>query len=92
MRAAAEPAGGANDDPWVRIEKDLCQGCEACIAACPEGCLGLSEDRNRRGTRYATYRGGCNGCGTCFYVCPEPAAILLVGEPDRDDAEPEACP
>lgn len=62
----------------VEVAKELCKGCDFCVASCPEDCLAFSTDINQRGYRFAYYLGSdCTGCGICFYVCPEPGAITV---------------
>jgi NAD-dependent dihydropyrimidine dehydrogenase PreA subunit len=67
----------------VVIEPDRCKGCALCVEACPEKCLSVGEQLNRRGTRFAVYTHGCTGCGLCFYVCPEPGAVVVTRPPAR---------
>ena len=42
----------------VLINRDVCKGCELCIAACPQESLGLSDQINRHGYRYASISAG----------------------------------
>ena len=39
------------DLPYPRIEADSCKSCERCVAACPKGCLEISETYNRFGVK-----------------------------------------
>jgi 2-oxoglutarate ferredoxin oxidoreductase subunit delta len=65
----------------VVIAKEVCKGCELCIAACPQECLALSDDLNVRGYRYACLISDtCTGCINCALVCPD-VAITVYREP-----------
>jgi len=56
----------------VRFQTELCKGCELCIAACPQDCLGLSAELNKQGYRYAQLISDtCTGCVNCALVCPD---------------------
>ena len=46
----------------IRIDHDKCNGCEACVDACPYGMMELINDK-------AFAKDGCNLCGTCVDVC-----------------------
>ena len=61
----------------VKIDKEICKGCELCIAACPQGSLALSLQINTRGYRYVELvKDNCTGCVNCAIVCPEPAITV----------------
>ena len=65
----------------VIIEKDICKGCELCIAACPQESLGLSSQINIKGYRYAELvQDNCTGCINCALVCPD-VAITVYRQP-----------
>ena len=58
-----------------RIEE--CKGCELCLEACPQGCLVMSPDLNRKGYHYAILASDtCTGCINCALVCPD--AVITV--------------
>ena len=63
----------------IVVASELCKGCELCVAACPQECLGLSPSFNTRGYRFAELRsaGECTGCSACALVCPDTAIAVL---------------
>lgn len=62
----------------VEVAKDLCKGCELCVAACPTSCLELAQGFNARGYRYAVLSADtCTGCSACAVVCPDGAITVL---------------
>ena len=78
------------DKAFVKVEPELCKGCELCIDACPPDVLKFHSKFNSKGYHYAYYIGDdCTGCGVCFYACPEPEAIVVYkkGYEYTDDEE-----
>ncbi len=62
----------------ISVATELCKGCELCVAACPQECLGLSPAFNTRGYRVVALTGeGCTGCSACAIVCPDAAITVL---------------
>ncbi len=58
-----------------RIEE--CKGCELCVEACPQDCLVMSPDLNRKGYHYTILASDtCTGCINCALVCPD--AVITV--------------
>lgn len=55
--------------PLLKIDKDKCIGCGACIDVCPFGALTLVDD-------LAVVNDKCTACGTCLDVCPVNALSL----------------
>ena len=55
----------------VRIDTEVCKGCELCITACPPEVLSMSTDVNHLGYRYPQLHPGCTGCAACLFVCPD---------------------
>lgn len=65
----------------VVIDKDICKGCELCIQACRQESLGLSNQINRNGYRFAMLvKDNCTGCVNCALVCPD-VAITVYRQP-----------
>lgn len=63
----------------LKIDKERCKGCMLCIDVCPQKILKISDDVNKRGTRYiiVTDPGKCTGCGLCVLMCPDCAIEIL---------------
>ncbi len=62
----------------IRIDKDKCTGCEACIASCPYDAIIIKDGK-------AEINELCQMCKACLSVCPE-GAISEVSE-DSDQKE-----
>ena len=61
----------------IRVETEVCKGCELCITACPQDSLGLSQEINSRGFRYVELiQDNCTGCINCALVCPDSAITV----------------
>lgn len=63
----------------VKINKNLCKGCELCIPFCPYMSLEMDDSLNDYGLRPVYFKEGhpCSGCKHCAIMCPE-AAIEIV--------------
>jgi 2-oxoglutarate ferredoxin oxidoreductase subunit delta len=55
----------------VRIDTEVCKGCELCITACPPEVLSMSTEVNHLGYRFPQLHPGCTGCAACQLVCPD---------------------
>jgi len=64
--------------PLLKINKEECTGCGACIDVCPFGALSLVDDVLEVDEQ-------CNACGACLDVCPVDALSL----PERPEAPAE---
>ena len=60
----------------VKVAKDTCIGCGACVSACPFGALEMQDDK-------AHVTDACTSCGACVEVCP-------VGAIEREAVESTA--
>jgi len=61
---------------FLRIDRDRCLSCGACVAVCPAEALLLE------GLHLRFDREECVRCGECLSICPR--AALLPGAPDRE--------
>jgi electron transfer flavoprotein alpha subunit len=48
---------------YVKIDKNVCVGCGACVDVCPQGALYMKDDKVEVNDK-------CNLCGSCVGVCP----------------------
>lgn len=53
----------------IRVDGDLCTGCESCVASCPYGGIEIKND-------IACITDDCNLCGACVEACSVDAIIL----------------
>lgn len=49
----------------VKVEKDTCIGCGACVATCPVSALSMDSDGKAQ-----CDEGTCIDCGACVATCP----------------------
>ena len=66
----------------IRIDEDLCDGCEQCIPACPEGALQIID-----GVAKVVKEGFCDGLGACLGDCPQGALSIEEKEVDEYDED-----
>lgn len=62
----------------IKINSEICKGCELCIDVCPKSVLALGNEMNAKGNHFvvAEKQEDCVGCKSCAVMCPE-AAIQL---------------
>ena len=51
----------------VKVDKDKCVGCTACVESCPVGALSMDGDKVK------VDEGACIDCGACVGSCPTEA-------------------
>ncbi|MBV1710050.1 MAG: ferredoxin [Firmicutes bacterium HGW-Firmicutes-10] len=56
----------------VRVDKDLCIGCGACVGVCPVSALSMEDD----GKAFCD-ESICIDCGACISVCPTQAIFQV---------------
>ena len=62
----------------VRIDGDVCKGCELCNVFCPKKIVVMSAHVNKKGYSPATVekQEECIGCKSCAVVCPDGAISI----------------
>lgn len=60
--------------PELGVNRDCCDNCRKCVAACPEKTITVAGDKDVR-----IDRDRCNACGKCVLVC-NPGALTLFGK------------
>lgn len=63
----------------VKVDKNLCIGCNACARDCPRQILALENEKA------IVVRDNCNTCGHCFCICPKQAVSYT--DTDIDGSE-----
>ncbi len=66
--------------PSVKVEKNLCKGCEHCVVACPQKVLEMSRDINDKGYFFSqpVRPHHCIGCTLCAISCPDMAIQIKI--------------
>jgi len=62
----------------VRIDGDVCKGCELCRLYCPKGLIAMSSHINDKGYSPAEVirLEDCIGCRSCALMCPDGAISI----------------
>lgn len=60
---------------YIEIDRELCKGCQLCMAFCPKAVITIYPKVNAAGYQPATPTKNeeCTGCSVCAVVCPEVA-------------------
>ncbi|MBI2848211.1 MAG: 4Fe-4S binding protein [Chloroflexi bacterium] len=53
----------------IKLRKEACTACLACIDTCPTGALVGEQRQNKAAISFDAL--ACNGCGLCIEICPE---------------------
>ncbi|MHA1525740.1 MAG: indolepyruvate ferredoxin oxidoreductase subunit alpha [Promethearchaeota archaeon] len=54
----------------IRVDDELCNGCESCLANCPYGGINIVNNK-------ACITEDCNLCGACVEECPTEENLKL---------------
>jgi 2-oxoglutarate ferredoxin oxidoreductase subunit delta len=59
----------------IKIDQELCKGCQVCLEFCPKKVISPLNKVNAAGYIPVAFNrdGDCTGCGICAIVCPEVA-------------------
>lgn len=63
----------------IKIDEDLCKGCELCVSVCPKKILSLDTEKTNKAGYYpakVTNMDACIGCACCAGMCPEIAIYI----------------
>jgi NAD-dependent dihydropyrimidine dehydrogenase PreA subunit len=60
----------------IRVDRERCTGCGACVEVCPTGAIRLTEDETGRHAEIDEER--CQECEACVEACPEGAIASRV--------------
>lgn len=66
----------------ISIDEELCDGCELCIPACPEGALKIVDGKAKLVSEVY-----CDGMGSCLGECPQGAITIEQRDADAYDEE-----
>jgi 2-oxoglutarate ferredoxin oxidoreductase subunit delta len=66
--------------PKIEVNQERCKGCERCNYACPQQIIGMSDQLNAKGYKYAVVfdPSRCIGCRICAITCPDVAIEVYV--------------
>jgi len=66
---------------YIKIDEDLCKGCQICISFCPKNAIQQSDKPNASGYLPVFFADNseCTGCAACAIVCPEAVIEVYCG-------------
>ena len=59
----------------IVIHREICKGCQLCLAECPRKLLGIEKNANSHGYYPVVLleEERCTGCALCALICPDVA-------------------
>ncbi len=68
----------------IKIDENLCKGCELCVIECPSKSITMGKKTNKFGQIIPEQFDikACIGCLRCYIVCPE-SAITIIKENEK---------
>ncbi|MCL2687222.1 MAG: ferredoxin family protein [Methanobrevibacter sp.] len=69
----------------IKIDSELCKGCDICIEFCPKDVFIRSSKANKKGVYLPIFENEekCNKCHLCELSCPD-QAVTVYGEDTND--------
>ena len=66
----------------IKIDPDLCKGCQICVNTCYKHVYSVSTEANKKGVflPYPEHEEKCTNCGECELMCPDQAIFIDVAE------------
>ena len=70
----------------IKVDSNLCKGCNICIENCPQNVYEKSSKMNKKGVYlpYPKNEKKCKKCHLCELLCPD-QAITVEGEIKEED-------
>jgi 2-oxoglutarate ferredoxin oxidoreductase subunit delta len=71
----------------IKINSELCKGCDLCIESCPKNVYIKSSKENKKGVYLPCPKNekDCNKCHLCELMCPDQAIIVEEDNGDTDE-------
>lgn len=75
----------------IKIDSELCKGCDICIESCPKHVYVKSSKENKKGVYlpFPENEEECNKCHLCELLCPDQAITVYNTENDQNESDDE---